>query len=351
MNLEEFNFHREWYILSTQSMSDLTALLLDAKNEYRLQLEEIVTPSIVATFEDLWIKSIQEGGNRDGVLLFQNHLREIPAWNAGIISTKTREITYMYPYLDDLIAACIIAQLKIMSSIKLSQDRPKVQLKLPNTDTFVHELYIQTAKKLYQDPTMMSTTRYSVEAILAPLVSDAIERTIRKMIPFKDVLMAYLQNGGDTQVAQEALQNESDSSGDDGSFPKRQSDGDIPISESESSSSEDEDEIHVGGPVPTAPFDTHQYAAPLQQQPIQRDLPEDHHDPDDMFSGPPSQAPAPSHPSQSSHPPQSPQSPQSPHPPHPPQPHATPAGPYTQPQLRRPDQLFAGDQQPIREGF
>lgn len=319
-----FKFHSTQY---TYSMSDLTALLLDAKHEYRLQLEEIVTPTIVATFSDMWSKSFTEAGKRDGVLAFQTYLREIPTWNSTIVTTKTREIVYMYPYLDDLIAACIIAQLKIMSSIKLSQDRPKVQLKLPNTETFVHELYIQTAKRLYQDPLLLSNNTRSIDIILAPLVSDAIEKTIRKMIPFKDVLMAYLQNGGDTQVVEEALQNDSDSSGDDGSFPKRQAH----VSESESSSDDDDDhEIRVGGQSPPPPVtapepmssEQIQYAAPMQQQ----SLPANY------------EAPQPLPPLASMDPLPPPPLEQQQHMQH-------------QHQIRPANQLFAGDPRPLREGF
>jgi ABC-type antimicrobial peptide transport system permease subunit len=183
-------------------------------------MEEIVTPSIVSTIGGMWDSSMNEGGSRDGVYMFQQRLREIPGWNATMISNKTREITYLYPYFEDLIAACIIAQLKIMSSIKLSQEKPTVQLKLPSAETFLHEVYVQTAKRVYEDPFMLQT-RQSFETVLAPVVSDAIEKTIRKLIPFRDVLVAYLQNGGDQAVAEQAMKTKSDDSS-GGSFPDRQ---------------------------------------------------------------------------------------------------------------------------------
>jgi hypothetical protein len=262
-------------------MGDLTALLLDAKAEYRYQMEEIVTPSIVDTINGMWRQSQIDGGSRDAVLMFQQRLREIPGWNANIVSNKTREITYVYPYFDDLIAACIIAQLKIMSSIKLSQDKPTVQLKLPSTETFLHEVYIQTAKRVYEDPFMMQQKTASPEVILAPVVSDAIERTIRKLIPFKDVLVAYLQGGGDQNVAREALKTRSDGSS-GGSFPKGNDDDD----DIESSDSSEDEDVRVpmgdpepvresepmgdplgGAPVSTAP-------SPVQIPPLASDYPQ-----------------------------------------------------------------------------
>jgi hypothetical protein len=243
-------------------MGDLTALLLDAKAEYRYQMEEIVTPSIVDTINGMWQQSTIDGGSRDAILVFQQRLREIPGWNATIVVNKTREITYVYPYFEDLIAACIIAQLKIMSSIKLSQDKPTVQLKLPSTETFLHEVYIQTAKRVYEDPFMMQHKTASPELVLAPVVSDAIERTIRKLIPFKDVLIAYLQGGGDQNVAREALKNQSDGSS-GGSFPRGNAHDDDDDDLESSDSSEDEDvRVPMGDPEPKgdplggAPLDT-----------------------------------------------------------------------------------------------
>lgn len=234
-------------------MGDLTALLLDAKAEYRLQMEDVVTPSIVETIGGLWDMSVAEGGSRDGILVFQKYLRGIPGWNASVISNKTKEITYTYPYFEDLIAACIIAQLKIMSSIKLSQEKPTVQLKLPTPETFLHEVYIQTARRIYDNPFMISGAS-NLDVVLAPVVSDAIEKTIRKMIPFKDVLIAYLQSGGDQNVAQRALNNQSDDSS-GGSFGRDNNDdnNDDVVSESESSESDSDVHVPVPTPVPTRP--------------------------------------------------------------------------------------------------
>lgn len=257
------------YIIRLKTMGDLTALLLDAKAEYRYQMEEIVTPNIVDTIYGMWRQSQVDGGSRDAILVFQQRLREIPGWNANIVANKTREITYVYPYFEDLIAACIIAQLKIMSSIKLSQEKPTVQLKLPSTETFLHEVYIQTAKRVYEDPFMLQQKNSSPEVVLAPVVSDAIERTIRKLIPFKDVLIAYLQGGGDTQVAQQAMKNQSDGSS-GGSFPKRDIDDDDEMESSDSSSDDDDVRVPVdgdplgGAPVSTAP-------APIQSPPLAGD--------------------------------------------------------------------------------
>jgi hypothetical protein len=211
-------------------------------------MEDVVTPSVVETIGGLWNMSMAEGGSRDGILVFQKYLRGIPGWNASVISNKTKEITYTYPYFEDLIAACIIAQLKIMSSIKLSQDKPTVQLKLPTPEAFLHEVYIQTARRIYDNPFMIQGAS-NLDAVLAPVVSDAIEKTIRKMIPFKDVLIAYLQSGGDQQVAQQALNNQSDDSS-GGSFGRDHHDNNDDDVASDSESSDSDVHVPVPGPAP-----------------------------------------------------------------------------------------------------
>jgi hypothetical protein len=319
-------------------MGDLTALLLDAKAEYRLQMEEVVTPSIVDTISTMWTSSMHEGGRRDGIYLFQQRLREIPGWNATTISNKTREITYVYPYFEDLIAACIIAQLKIMSSIKLSQEKPTVQLKLPTTDTFLHELYIQTAKRVYDDPFMLQGSS-NFELVLAPVVSDAIEKTIRKLIPFKDVLIAYLQNGGDEKVAEEAMNNQSDDSS-GGSFRDNTNNNvnlNDTMNESDTDSSDSDVQVPVNEPYPPPePQDPSRLSMP----PLAGDMYTQGQDYEQQQQQPPPPPP----PQQQQPPPPQPQQPQQPPPQQSQQQQQQQQNPSYAAPLMGQSSLFGGDQ-------
>lgn len=173
---------------STIMADSLTPLLLDAKKEYLTRLYEIVAPSISLFMQTMYHSDI----SRNRYLTFQKNLSQIPFWNTYIIQEKTAAITRQFPFFENLMAACIVTYVKVLSSIRLSSDRPSIKLKLPTIDVFVHELYKQTAQTLYYDPFIMDC---GIEK-LHDTIYDSIERAIRRLIPFDDILSSYLAAGG-----------------------------------------------------------------------------------------------------------------------------------------------------------
>jgi hypothetical protein len=229
-----------YHIMSDPSIS---ALLLDAKREYMLRLLEICIGPVATTIHAMFQRAIQQESN--GLYAFQQALRTVPAWNQHVVLEKSNEITSKFPYVDDLIAACIVTQVKIMSSIRLSSDKPNIRLNLPATTDFVHQLYIQTAKRVYEDPFVMTSETTPVLA-LEGIVNEALERTVRKMIPFQDVLQAYLQSGGETSKAAEAIATATSSESSDDFKPEKPR----PPAPSYSESSSEEEEELIQVPIP-----------------------------------------------------------------------------------------------------
>jgi hypothetical protein len=229
-----------YHIMSDPSIS---ALLLDAKREYMLRLLEICIGPVATTIHAMFQRAIQQESN--GLYAFQQALRTVPAWNQHVVLEKSNEITSKFPYVDDLIAACIVTQVKIMSSIRLSSDKPNIRLNLPATTDFVHQLYIQTAKRVYEDPFVMTSETTPVLA-LEGIVNEALERTVRKMIPFQDVLQAYLQSGGETSKAAEAIATATSSESSDDFKPEKPR----PPAPSYSESSSEEEEEPIQVPIP-----------------------------------------------------------------------------------------------------
>ena len=186
----------------------LTALLIDAKKEYSARLCEIVSPPLAHYMQCLY--RADETVNR--YISFQRQLSQIPFWNTYIIQEKTSEITRKFPYFENLMAACIVSNVKVLSSIRLSSDRPNIKLKLPGVDVFVHELYKQTAQALYYYPTLMDC---GIDK-LNETIFESIERAIRRLIPFDDILSSYLQGGGgesnSVQQVEDSSSSESSSS-------------------------------------------------------------------------------------------------------------------------------------------
>jgi hypothetical protein len=232
-------------------MSDsLTALLIDAKKEYNARLYEIVLPPISQYMRQIY--RADETSNR--YISFQQKLSQIPFWNTFMIQEKTSEITRKFPYFENLFAACIVSNVKVLSSIRISSDRPSIKLKLPGVDVFVHELYKQTAQALYYYPTIMDCAAEKLNST----IFESIERAIRRLIPFDDILSTYLQ-GGETNTTDSAT------------VPECSSDSSSSSSESESSSEEEDEPINV--PIHSHhdddDDDSRPYAAPVDAHPPQ----------------------------------------------------------------------------------
>ena len=190
------------------TVADLNPLLLDAKNIYVNQLSEAVGPYILKTLEALYAEVLQ-GGSSKVLLRFQAKLKEIPLWNSTLIEEHAAAIEAKFPYLADLIAAAFVAYVKVMSSIKLRSDKPNIRLKLPTNPAFVHKAFINVARDFYVAPQLAeNVSNYQTMRV-------AVEKTIRDMLPIRDILKAYLGNTVDDAHTVSPTLDDSESSEDE----------------------------------------------------------------------------------------------------------------------------------------
>ena len=161
----------------------LTPLLLDAKREYVGQLTDVMAPYVLSFLATLRATS-------PTLVDFQLRLREIPVWNSNVVAQRTQEIEGRFPYLNDLIAAVFVSYTKILSSIKLGEDKPNIRLRLPANDQVVHSVFIYTAKDMYETAGLVNADR----ATRIATVRNAIETAVRASLPIAEILRAYLGN-------------------------------------------------------------------------------------------------------------------------------------------------------------
>ena len=246
----------------------LTPLLLDAKKEYTLRLSEVMSPFVVQFVDATYRAARKEVGDRKALMDFQDRLRSIPSWNAAIISQLTRDIENKYSYFSDLVAAVFVTYVKVLSSIKISSQRPSVKLKLPSNESFVHQVYVHTAKNFYENPYAVRDS----QQIKAALVLTAIETAVRTMLPLGDVLHAYLSSAVNDDNTINPIMSPAQSDDED---PEPPGDLQSPVSDSESDFDEGEEKIiPSAGPQETIspanhPFPTEapSYAAPPPPDP------------------------------------------------------------------------------------
>jgi hypothetical protein len=247
-------------------MDSATPFMLEAKREYLTRLCDDIAPFLLKDLRALYDAVRAKDANK-ALLNFQSELRAIPKWNAGIIREKTEIIEARCPWLSNLIAAVFVSFIKVMSSVRVSQqERPNIRLKLPTNDAFVHQVYVETARALYEVPDRI---RQGDSASRVAIVQAAIETTVRDQLPLQDILQAYLGKSVDDEGTMAPVLSPVHSD-DDEPGPAADDSGFARAAEvySESSSDEEEEEEEPKViPVPPAPGQYQPAPAPFQPSP------------------------------------------------------------------------------------
>lgn len=175
----------------------------EAKNEYSARLVNIITPLIIEGIKSIFKEAIElcivNDEKEKYLMTFQNFLTRVPKWNQSIINSETERIIKKSKcnYLDDLISCVHISQLKILTSIRVSNKQKKVDIEIPKVNAFIHSIYIKFARKLYSNV-------YLFETAISPLqvqknnreceliCKECILNVIRENIPVDKILRAYI---------------------------------------------------------------------------------------------------------------------------------------------------------------
>jgi hypothetical protein len=194
-------------------------VLSEAKNEYSCRLLSILTPvvsdGVKSIFNDAERLCIENDEVDKYLMTFQNFLSRVPKWNETMINEETTRIIGATGcnYLEDLITCVHIAQLKVLTSVRVSQKQKKIDLDIPKIATFIHQVYSVFARKLYKNV-------YLFEKIITPLqyqknmrecellCKESILEVIRSSIPVEKILRSYIDETVDEEVVHEISEQE-----------------------------------------------------------------------------------------------------------------------------------------------
>ena len=194
-------------------------VLSEAKNEYSSRLVTILTPlmleGVKSIFNEATKLCLDNDEEEKYLMTFQNFLSRVPKWNSTIIDEETKRIITKSNcgYLEDLLTCVHITQLKILTSIRVSQKQKKIDIDIPKLNTFIHRCYITFARKLYSNV-------YLYESNILPLnfqknmreselmCQEAILKVIRDNMPVEKILRAYIDETVDEEVIEETIEKE-----------------------------------------------------------------------------------------------------------------------------------------------
>ena len=178
--------------------------LNESKNEWCVRLINILTYHIIEGFRSIFNESWKLCKNNNEqekyLMTFQNMISQIPSWNSHLIETEKNRIinNSNCNYLEDLITCVHIIQLKLLTSIRVSEKPKKIEIKIPSVNDFIHTIYIYVARKLYTNiylfqrnisPLKMQKNNRQFELI----VQACILNCVRDNIPVDEILKCYLE--------------------------------------------------------------------------------------------------------------------------------------------------------------
>ena len=196
-------------------MDDYTSnVLSDSKNEWSILLINYITPHIIDGFRSIFNESVRLCQENDEIekylMTYQNLLARIPKWNQTMIKDEHERIVKLCncTYLEDILTCVHIVQLKILSCVRVGSETKKVKIDIPEFSTFLHQVYINIARKLY-------SSIYLFEIDIAPLeqqkrnrefeliVQTCVMNTIRDRIPIETLLRQYIDETQEIEIIKE----------------------------------------------------------------------------------------------------------------------------------------------------
>ena len=132
---------------------------------------------------------------------FQNLLTKIPEWNNDVLKTEVERIvkTTKCTYLDDLLMGVFIAYMKSFASIHYrgSSSHVDIDFDRPTMEKFIHHLYIQSARKVWQVAYLFKTLGISSEQQarnrqeIEKIINECLEHVIRSFLPWESIAKQF----------------------------------------------------------------------------------------------------------------------------------------------------------------
>jgi hypothetical protein len=185
--------------------------LYESQNEWVARLVNILTPEIIKGFREMLREAINlcnENEEYDKYLMtLQNFMARVSKWNETIIKNETERIIESSGcnYLEDLISCVHIIQLKCLSCIRVGKKQKKVDIDIPKSSLFIHQIYINASRKLYKNIYLFEQKITPLEYqrnqnMLEIIIKESIINSIRENIPVDNLLKLYLEEQDDEEM-------------------------------------------------------------------------------------------------------------------------------------------------------
>jgi len=183
---------------------DYLNLLVDTKKEFSIYLINNLSPEISKGIYSIYLNCKNRIDKNNNLLIsFQQVLSEVPNWNSSVIYTETNRIKNKISYIEDLLTAVFISNMRLLCSIK--NKNKQIKVKVPKLEVFIHKCYIEAAKEFWSYTYLFNENINKLEVQknkrqIEVIIKNSIEEVIRKLLPLKTILKDYLETNLDTET-------------------------------------------------------------------------------------------------------------------------------------------------------
>ncbi len=189
----------------------LSNVLSDSKNEWSILFMNYISPHIIDGFRSIFNEAVALCDKNDEMdkylMTFQNLLTRIRDWNQQIVEKEKERIVGLCKcsYLEELLTCVHIIQLKILSSVRVGSENKKITINVPDFSTFLHQVYINIARKLYTNIYLFEIEIPDLEIQkrnreFEIIVQTCIMNTIRERMPVEELLRQYIDETQEVDV-------------------------------------------------------------------------------------------------------------------------------------------------------
>ena len=191
--------------------------LHESKNEWCARLLTILTPCLIHGFNQIFSESwklCSENDEEDKYLMtFQNLITQIPKWSNATVDEEVKRIieTSGCNYINDLITCVHIIHVKLLTSVRVGNQQKKIDFNIPKLNVFIHNCYIQAARKIYTNVYLFDKFSNSLQKQknlreLEIIVQECILTTVRESLPIENILKSYIDETVEEDVIEEVLE-------------------------------------------------------------------------------------------------------------------------------------------------
>ena len=190
---------------------DYLNLLVEKKREFSIYLINDLYTEINKGINSLYVNCKNKNTDiNEALILFQQILGDVPKWNDTIIALETNRIKKSIHYIEDLLTAVFISNMRMLCSIK-NKDK-QINVKVPKLENFIHKCYIEVAKQFWSYTYFFNENINKLEIQknkrhIENIIKASIEEVIRRSLPIKSILKDYLETNLETETNTEISDN------------------------------------------------------------------------------------------------------------------------------------------------